>query len=224
MAMSSSITTFPPSLQVSLTSVFREARIVFKAGKNRDGYFGAEELLAQVDSAIDIFEGLSKGRSKALFLFDNAPSHQKRALDAISARKMAKGVPVFAFHFICLTWPGPSTQGRKRAGHTTRVGHACDAVSSRMVTPSHFTSRTTILPCPAGSRGWSRSSRSAVYGRLRGSWRSVTISAAPLDALIAAVGGSFFHSRTSPITSRNSKNLSSPAATFATFTPNITAN
>jgi hypothetical protein len=60
-----------------LTSFFREARIIFKAGKNHDGYFGAEELLTQVDSAIDIFEGLSKGNFKALFLFDNAPSHQK---------------------------------------------------------------------------------------------------------------------------------------------------
>src|ERR1700679_4221293 len=100
MEISSSITTFPPSLQVSLTSVFREARIVFKAGKNRDGYFGAEELLTQVDSAIDIFEGLSKGNFKALFLFDNAPSHQTRAVDAISARKMAKGAPIFPFTFL----------------------------------------------------------------------------------------------------------------------------
>ena len=83
-----------------LTSFFREARIVFKAGKNCDGYFGAEELLTQVDSAIDIFEGLSKGNFKALFLFDNAPSHQKRAADAISARKMAKGAPIFPFTFL----------------------------------------------------------------------------------------------------------------------------
>jgi hypothetical protein len=60
-----------------LTSFFREAQIVFKAGKNRDGYFSTEELLTQVDSAINIFEGLSKGNFKAFFLFDNAPSHQK---------------------------------------------------------------------------------------------------------------------------------------------------
>jgi hypothetical protein len=84
-------------LLTSVFSVFREAQIIFKAGKNHDGYFGAEELLAQVDSAIDIFEGLSKGNFKALFLFDNAPSHQKRAADAISARKMAKGAPIFIF-------------------------------------------------------------------------------------------------------------------------------
>ena len=71
---------------------YREARILFKAGKNRDGWFGSEDLIAQVDRAIDIFEGLTQGYAQGLFLFDNAPSHQKRALDAISARKMSKGV------------------------------------------------------------------------------------------------------------------------------------
>ncbi|KIJ33502.1 hypothetical protein M422DRAFT_264432 [Sphaerobolus stellatus SS14] len=37
-----------------------EARIIFKAGKNRDGYFASEDLLKQVDKAIDIFEGTTK--------------------------------------------------------------------------------------------------------------------------------------------------------------------
>ncbi|KAF8486647.1 hypothetical protein JB92DRAFT_3130812 [Gautieria morchelliformis] len=54
-----------------------EARLVFKAGKNHDGYFTAEDLLKQVDHAIDIFEGKTKGLATCLFLFDNAPSHQK---------------------------------------------------------------------------------------------------------------------------------------------------
>ena len=35
----------------------REARIFFKAGLNRDGYFSADNLLQQVDYAIDIFVG-----------------------------------------------------------------------------------------------------------------------------------------------------------------------
>ena len=59
-----------------------------------------QPLLTQVDSAINIFEGLSKGNFKSLFLFDNAPSHQKQALDAISAQKMSKGVPLSSFYFI----------------------------------------------------------------------------------------------------------------------------
>jgi hypothetical protein len=79
----------------------REARVIFKAGKNRDGFFDADDLLKQADKAIDIFEGLTKGWAQGLFLFDNAPSHQKRAPDAISARKMVKGaltLPVSHHH------------------------------------------------------------------------------------------------------------------------------
>jgi hypothetical protein len=74
-AMSLFITIFPPFFL--LTFIFREAWIIFKAGKNHDGYFGAKDFLVQVDSAINIFEGLSKGNFKVLFLFDNALSHQK---------------------------------------------------------------------------------------------------------------------------------------------------
>src|SRR6267154_1805201 len=74
----------------SLISI-REARVIFKAGKNRDGFFDADDLLRQVDKAIDIFEGLTKGWAQGLFLFDNAPSHQKRAPDTLSARNMPKG-------------------------------------------------------------------------------------------------------------------------------------
>jgi hypothetical protein len=68
----------------------REARLLFRAGKNRDGWFSSDNLLIQVDRAIDIFEAKTNGFAVALFLFDNAPSHQKRAADALSARKMVK--------------------------------------------------------------------------------------------------------------------------------------
>ncbi|KIJ36225.1 hypothetical protein M422DRAFT_96515, partial [Sphaerobolus stellatus SS14] len=68
-----------------------EAQVIFKAGKNRDGYFSADDLLNQVKDAIDIFESRSNGTATGLFMFDNAPSHQKRAPDARSARKMPKG-------------------------------------------------------------------------------------------------------------------------------------
>lgn len=109
-----------------LTFVFREARVIFKAGKNRDGYFSAEDLLAQVDSAIDIFEGLSKGNFRALFLFDNAPSHQKRALDAISARKMSKGGHPSLFYFIFTHFHCHSTE----EGLDTPHGWAAHAMRS----------------------------------------------------------------------------------------------
>jgi hypothetical protein len=70
---------------------------MFKPGKNRDGYFDAEQLIAQVDRAIDIFEGKTNGLAQGLFVFDNAPSHLKRAGDAISAKKMVKSASFFFF-------------------------------------------------------------------------------------------------------------------------------
>lgn len=70
---------------------------MFKPGKNRDGFFDSTELIAQVDRAIDIFEGKSNGLAQGLFLFDNAPSHLKRATDAISAIKMVKSASIFFF-------------------------------------------------------------------------------------------------------------------------------
>jgi hypothetical protein len=73
-----------------LTHEDQEARLLFRAGKNRDGWFSSDDLLIQVDRAIDIFEAKTNGFAVALFLFDNAPSHQKRAADALSARKMVK--------------------------------------------------------------------------------------------------------------------------------------
>ena len=80
-----------------ISTCTREARIIFKAGKNRDGFFNADDLLQQVDNAIDIFEGCTKGWAQGLFLFDNAPSHQKHAPDALSARNMVKGVSTSCF-------------------------------------------------------------------------------------------------------------------------------
>jgi hypothetical protein len=61
--------------------------VFFKAGKNRDGYFTSADLARQVSHAIDIFEKRFP-YCQALFAFDNAPSHQKRAPDALSANKM----------------------------------------------------------------------------------------------------------------------------------------
>jgi hypothetical protein len=48
------------------------------------------ELITQVDHTINIFEGKANGLAQGLFLFDNAPSHLKRAADAISSTKMVK--------------------------------------------------------------------------------------------------------------------------------------
>ena len=76
---------------MGLTFQKSEARVFFKAGKNRDGYFDADDMLQQVENAIDIFESRTNGFATGLFLFDNTPSHQRRVPDARSARKMPKG-------------------------------------------------------------------------------------------------------------------------------------
>ena len=70
--------------------LYREAWIIFKAGKNRDGYFMADDLIKQVDTVIDIFEGHTNGFATGLWCFDNVLSHQKHANDALSAWKMPK--------------------------------------------------------------------------------------------------------------------------------------
>jgi len=44
----------------------REARIMFKTGKNRNRYFDAKELLAQVNHMIDIFESKMNGLAQGL--------------------------------------------------------------------------------------------------------------------------------------------------------------
>ena len=48
--------------------VEREPHVVFNAGKNWDGYFDADDLLEQVDKAIDIFEDHMFGFATGLFL------------------------------------------------------------------------------------------------------------------------------------------------------------
>ena len=47
-------------------------------------------MLDQVENAIDIFEAKTNNFTTGLFMFDNAPSHQKQAPDALPVRKMLK--------------------------------------------------------------------------------------------------------------------------------------
>jgi len=70
-------------------NIYREAHAIFKAGKNKDGWFAAEDLLEQVNCSINIFERKMNGFATGMFMFNNAP-HQKRAPDALSAYKMPK--------------------------------------------------------------------------------------------------------------------------------------
>ena len=65
----------------------REARILFKAGKNRDGYFENKHLIEQTKHAMAIFKE-KHPNDQMLIIFDNATTHQARAQDALSVLKM----------------------------------------------------------------------------------------------------------------------------------------
>ena len=64
------------SMDMILIILLSEAQVVFKAGTNQDGWFSADNLLDQVENAIDIFEAKTNNFMTGLFMFDNAPSHQ----------------------------------------------------------------------------------------------------------------------------------------------------
>jgi hypothetical protein len=66
-----------------------EARVLFKAGKNREGYFTNDDILNQANRAMDILEKYYPDEDHVL-VFDNASTHQKRPDGALSARRMPK--------------------------------------------------------------------------------------------------------------------------------------
>jgi hypothetical protein len=66
------------------------ARVLFKAGKNREGYFTNENILEQTQTAMGIAER-HYPNDHHIFVFDNATTHLKRPATALSARKMTKG-------------------------------------------------------------------------------------------------------------------------------------
>ena len=109
----------------------REARILFKAGKNRDGYFDCVDLCAQTEHAIELFEDNFPGTAIAAFGFNNAPGHQKRADNALSACSM----PKFPKH-----WLGKKTNAR------------CDSEDYLMANHKTFTSPMITPQCQAFSK------------------------------------------------------------------------
>ena len=66
-----------------------EARVLFKAGKNRDGYFSNDGILEQANKAMDILKENFPDEDHIL-VYDNARTHLKRASNALSARHMPK--------------------------------------------------------------------------------------------------------------------------------------
>jgi hypothetical protein len=65
------------------------AQVIFKAGKNQDGYFTNEDIIQQTQHAMDIVQKYYP-HDRHIFVFDNATTHSKRPVAASSARKMTK--------------------------------------------------------------------------------------------------------------------------------------
>lgn len=68
------------------------ARVLFKAGKARGGYFTTQNIINQASNAMDILQRHFSDEEHVM-VFDNATTHLKRADDALSARKMPKFPP-----------------------------------------------------------------------------------------------------------------------------------
>lgn len=68
------------------------ARVLFRAGKAREGYFTNADILKHATMAMDILDKDYSDEDHVL-VFDNATTHLKREPDALSASKMPKNTP-----------------------------------------------------------------------------------------------------------------------------------
>ena len=66
------------------------ACVLFRAGKNREGYFTNDDILSQFRTAVQIVKKYFSGDDH-IFVYDNATTHLKRDAGALSASKMTKG-------------------------------------------------------------------------------------------------------------------------------------
>ncbi|KAF9459536.1 hypothetical protein BDZ94DRAFT_1284360 [Collybia nuda] len=68
----------------------KEARVLFKAGINQEGYFTNDNILKHATTAMDILTEYYPDEEHIL-VFDNASTHLKHVDSALSARDMPKG-------------------------------------------------------------------------------------------------------------------------------------
>lgn len=66
------------------------ACILFKAGKDHDGCLTNDDIITQLESAINILQKHYPDKNH-IFIYDNATTHQKWENSALSASKMTKG-------------------------------------------------------------------------------------------------------------------------------------
>ena len=66
------------------------ASVLFRAGKNWEGYFSNNDILAQFKMAIKLVKMHFSGEDH-IFVYDNATTHLKQHAGALSASKTTKG-------------------------------------------------------------------------------------------------------------------------------------
>ncbi|KIK73265.1 hypothetical protein PAXRUDRAFT_178870, partial [Paxillus rubicundulus Ve08.2h10] len=69
-----------------------QGRVLFRCGKARDGYFTNLDIQNHTKNVMNILDEHYRDEDHTL-IFDNATTHLKHADNALSARKMPKGVP-----------------------------------------------------------------------------------------------------------------------------------
>ena len=72
--------------------VKHSARCLFRPRANWDGYFSNEEIIEQVDEAINILKEYYS-KFDHILIYDNATMYLKHAEDALSSHKMPKNIP-----------------------------------------------------------------------------------------------------------------------------------
>src|ERR1700730_5978655 len=79
------------------------ARILFKAGKQCDGYFTHDDILKQATVAMDILQKCYPDDDH-MFIYDNATIHTKRGNGALSACHMPKSKPKNSHEWDGMDW------------------------------------------------------------------------------------------------------------------------
>jgi hypothetical protein len=88
-----------------------EARVLFDAGKNTEGYFINDDHREQLAKAMVIAKRQWPNEDH-VFIYDNARTHTKRPDDALSARRMPKGPsPVFGIDRVVKDAKGQPVKG-----------------------------------------------------------------------------------------------------------------
>jgi hypothetical protein len=97
-----------------LTRNSASARKILRAGKNRDGYFTNAGVAIQLREAIELVQREYPEQTH-VFVYDNAPSHAKKSVGAVSAKPMTK-FPKANLTFTSIDARGVESQVRMEDG------------------------------------------------------------------------------------------------------------